>query len=92
MSFHQFTQEQIMIRDMARDFANRELAPHSHQWDKDGWVDDKVLDKMGDLGLMGMTVPEQWGGANVDQVSYALAIEERSQFGRMWPDPRLRHR
>jgi alkylation response protein AidB-like acyl-CoA dehydrogenase len=78
MSFHQFTQEQIMIRDMARDFANRELAPHSHQWDKDGWVDDKVLDKMGDLGLMGMTVPEQWGGANVDQVSYALAIEEIS--------------
>jgi len=78
MSFHQFSQEQIMIRDMARDFANRELAPHSHQWDKDGWVDDTVLDKMGDLGLMGMTVPEQWGGANVDQVSYALAIEEIS--------------
>jgi len=78
MSFHQFSQEQIMIRDMARDFANRELAPHSHQWDKDGWVDDTVLEKMGDLGLMGMTVPEQWGGANVDQVSYALAIEEIS--------------
>ena len=78
MSFHQLTQEQIMIRDMARDFARHELAPHSHRWDREGWVDDEVLRQMGELGLLGMTVPEQWGGAEVDFVSYALAVQEIS--------------
>lgn len=78
MSFHQLSEEQIMIRDMARDFAQRELTPRSAQWDRDGWVDDAVLADMGSLGLMGMMVPEQWGGANVDCISYALALEEIS--------------
>jgi alkylation response protein AidB-like acyl-CoA dehydrogenase len=72
------TQEQIMIRDMAREFARRELAPHSEKWDRDGWVEDDVLRQMGALGLMGMTVTEEWGGANVDFVSYALAVQEIS--------------
>lgn len=78
MSFHQLSEEQVMIRDMARDFARRELAPNSERWDREGWVDDAVLTEMGSLGLMGMMVPEQWGGANVDCVSYALALEEIS--------------
>lgn len=78
MSFHTLTEEQIMIRDMARDFAQNELAPHSERWDQAGWVDDQVLAQMGQLGLMGMTVPEEWGGANVDYISYALAVEEIS--------------
>ena len=78
MPFHQLSEEQIMIRDMARDFAQRELAPRSEQWDRAGWVDDAVLAEMGALGLMGMMVPEQWGGANVDCISYALALEEIS--------------
>lgn len=78
MSFHQLSEEQIMIREMARDFAQRELAPRSEQWDRAGWVDDAVLAEMGALGLMGMMVPEQWGGANVDCISYALALEEIS--------------
>ena len=78
MSFHELTQEQVMIRDMARDFARRELAPHSEKWDREGWVDDEVLSQMGELGLLGMTVSEQWGGANVDYVSYALAVQEIS--------------
>ena len=78
MAFLQLTEEQIMVRDMARDFARNELAPHSERWDKEGWIDDAVIDQMGDLGLMGMVVPEEWGGANVDYVSYALAVEEVS--------------
>jgi alkylation response protein AidB-like acyl-CoA dehydrogenase len=78
MAFLQLTEEQIMVRDMARDFARNELAPHSERWDKEGWIDDAVLAQMGDLGLMGMVVPEEWGGANVDYVSYALAVEEVS--------------
>lgn len=78
MSFHELTQEQIMIRDMARDFARRELAPHSEQWDREGWVQDDTLRQMGELGLMGMTVSDEWGGAAVDFVSYALAVQEIS--------------
>jgi alkylation response protein AidB-like acyl-CoA dehydrogenase len=78
MGLMELTEEQIMVRDMARDFARNELTPHSERWDHEGWVDESVIAKMGDLGLMGMTVPEEWGGANVDYVSYALAVEEVS--------------
>lgn len=78
MSFMELTEEQIMVRDMARDFARNELAPHSERWDHAGWIDETVISQMGDLGLMGMVVPEEWGGANVDYVSYALAVEEIS--------------
>jgi alkylation response protein AidB-like acyl-CoA dehydrogenase len=78
MSFHTLSEEQIMIRDMARDFARNELAPHGELWDEAGWVNDDVIAQMGQLGLMGMTVPEEWGGANVDYISYALAVEEIS--------------
>jgi len=78
MSFHTLSEEQIMIRDMARDFAFNELAPHGEKWDNAGWVDDAVIVQMGQLGLMGMTAPEEWGGANVDYISYALAVEEIS--------------
>lgn len=78
MGFLELSEEQIMVRDMARDFARNELTPHSERWDRDGWIDDSVIAQMGDLGLMGMVVPEEWGGANVDYVSYALAVEEIS--------------
>jgi alkylation response protein AidB-like acyl-CoA dehydrogenase len=70
------TEEQRMIRDMARGFAQKELAPHAAQWDKDGWVPDAVVAQMGELGLLGMVVPEKWGGSYSDYVAYALAIEE----------------
>ena len=69
------TEEQIMIRDMARDFASNELAPHAAEWDKTHKMPIDVLHRMGALGLMGMTVPEQWGGAETDYVSYALALK-----------------
>jgi len=78
MSFLEFTEEQMMVRDMARDFAKNELAPHSERWDKEGWIDDAVIAQMGELGLLGMIVPEEWGGASVDYISYALAVEEIS--------------
>lgn len=70
------TEEQGMIRDMARAFATAKLTPHSAQWETDGAVPMAVLHEMGALGLMGMTVPEEWGGAGADYVSYALALME----------------
>jgi alkylation response protein AidB-like acyl-CoA dehydrogenase len=78
MSFLDFSEEQIMVRDMAKDFAKYELAPNSERWDQAGWVDDVVLTQMGELGLLGMVVPEEWGGAQVDYIAYALAVEEIS--------------
>ena len=80
MGFLEFSPEQIMVRDMARNFARNELIPHSARWDHEEWVDESVLLQMGKLGLMGVLVPEEWGGANLDYISYALAIEEIS-FG-----------
>lgn len=70
------TEEQEMIRDMARDFAQNELAPNAAEWGKTGNLPMSVLHTMGELGLMGMTIPEQWGGAETDYVSYALALME----------------
>ncbi|MBL4612773.1 MAG: acyl-CoA dehydrogenase family protein [Emcibacter sp.] len=69
-------EEQKMIRDMARDFAAKELAPHAAEWDKTGNLPMDVLHRMGKLGLLGMTIPEQWGGAETDYISYALALME----------------
>jgi alkylation response protein AidB-like acyl-CoA dehydrogenase len=70
------TLEQRMIRDMAREFAQSELAPHAGKWDEDCWIPDEVVAKMGELGLLGMLVPEEWGGTSAGYVAYALAVEE----------------
>ena len=70
------TDEQRMIRDMARDFARNELAPHAAQWERDKWIPDSVVAHMGELGMLGMVVPEEWGGTFTDYTSIALAIEE----------------
>ncbi|GAK34539.1 acyl-CoA dehydrogenase [Iodidimonas nitroreducens] len=69
-------QEQAMIRDMARAFAQEKIAPFADQWARDGRVPQAVLDEMGQLGLMGMTIAEDHGGAGTDMVSYALALME----------------
>lgn len=72
----ELTEEQRMIRDMARDFAKSEIAPISQRMEKDGWIDDALVAQMGELGLLGMIVPEEWGGTYIDYVAYALAVEE----------------
>jgi hypothetical protein len=74
---HDFlTEEQRMVRDMARAFAQNELAPNAAQWDKDGWIPDAIVAQMGELGLLGMVVPDTHGGSFTDYIAYALAIEE----------------
>lgn len=74
----EFTQDQRMVRDMAREFARAELAPRAAQFDRDGWIDDAVVRHMGELGLLGMVVPEEKGGSFSDYSAYALAVEEIS--------------
>lgn len=70
------TDEQAMVRDTARDFAQERLKPHAAAWEKARAIPRDVLQAMGDLGFLGMVVPEDWGGAGVDTVSYAMALEE----------------
>src|SRR5208282_1973222 len=67
---------QTMVRDTARAFAGEKLAPHAAAWDRESRFPKEAIAEMGRLGFMGMLVPEEWGGAAADQVSYALAVEE----------------
>ena len=71
-----FNEQQTMIRDMARGFAAERLAPFAEAWDREHRFPREALAEMGELGFMGMLVPEEFDGAGVDHVSYALAIEE----------------
>jgi alkylation response protein AidB-like acyl-CoA dehydrogenase len=68
-------EQQAGVRDMARDFARNEIAPFAAQWDRDETVPLQTLARMGELGLMGVCVPEEWGGAGADFVSYVCAME-----------------
>jgi alkylation response protein AidB-like acyl-CoA dehydrogenase len=70
------TEEQKMIRGMARDFAEKELAPRAAERDEREEYPQEALRKMGQLGLLGLVVPEEYGGSLVDTVSYCLAVEE----------------
>ncbi|MGW8369418.1 MAG: acyl-CoA dehydrogenase family protein [Gammaproteobacteria bacterium] len=70
------TEQQQMVQDAAADFAQQRLAPNSSEWAEQKAVPEDVLREMGELGFMGMTVPEEWGGAGLDYVSYALALIE----------------
>jgi butyryl-CoA dehydrogenase len=70
------TDEQEQVREVARDFAQRSLAPHSAEWDSESVFPQAALRELGRLGFMGMTVPPEWDGAGADYVAYALALEE----------------
>lgn len=72
----QLTEEQQLIRDTARSFAREHLAPHAAAWDRDSTFPVDALKQMGELGLLGMLVPQEWDGAGADHVAYALAVEE----------------
>ena len=70
------TEEQEQVRAVAREFAQRSLAPYSAEWDREAKFPRSALRELGKLGFMGMTVPPEWDGAGADYVAYALALEE----------------
>ncbi len=69
-------EEQTLVRDMARAFARDRLAPHAAEWDRKSEFPADALREMGELGLLGMLVPEEWGGADAGQVTFSLVMEE----------------
>jgi len=70
------TQEQEMIRDSLRAFAQERLAPFAAEWDRNSTFPAQALKELGELGALGMCVPEEWGGAGMDYMSLVLALEE----------------
>lgn len=74
----QLSEEQTLLRDSVRAFAKSELLPVAAELDKKGEFPEAQFKSMAEMGLMGVAVPEEWGGAGMDNVSYALAIEELS--------------
>ena len=70
------TSEQRRWRDLARDFAQGEIRPHAEQLDREQKFPYDIVAKMADLGLMGLTLPEEYGGSGGDFVAYNLALEE----------------
>ena len=73
------TDEQRMVRDMARDFAVREVLPRAAEIDREHRHPDELVKRMAELGLLGVAVPETYGGAGMDNVAYYLAMEEISR-------------
>ena len=76
MSLTPLTEEQREIQSLARSFAAEAIAPHAAQWDRDAFFDVTVATRMGELGFLGMLIPEQYDGLGLDTVSYLLALEE----------------
>jgi len=72
----QLTEEHRMIRDMAREFAQNEIAPVAAHYDETGEFPFETIKKMGALGFMGIEVPEEYGGQGLDTIAYVLAMEE----------------
>jgi butyryl-CoA dehydrogenase len=72
------TEEQLAVQQMARDFATKEIEPKAKELDREGRWPAEIVKRMGELGLMGVAVPTEWGGAGLDAVTYALAMEEIS--------------
>jgi short/branched chain acyl-CoA dehydrogenase len=75
-----FTDEQRLLRDTVRDFAVGEVGPVAEQLDRDHAFPYELVAKMGELGLMGIPFPEEYGGGGADTMSYALAVEELTRI------------
>src|SRR5690606_24094957 len=73
------TEHQVMIRQMIRDFAAREIRPYMMEWDETQTFPRDLFRKMGELGLMGMLVPQEYGGAGFGYLEYVTALEAISQ-------------
>jgi hypothetical protein len=70
------TQDQLSVRDMVRDFARREIAPNAVEWDREQRFPRELFSQLGELGLLGVLVPEEFGGSGLGYVEYVLILEE----------------
>ncbi|MBI3071402.1 MAG: acyl-CoA dehydrogenase [Deltaproteobacteria bacterium] len=75
----ELTPEQEMLKKSVRDFADGVIRPRAHELDEKGEFPRAIVKQMAELGLMGVAIPERWGGAGLDALSYVLAMEEISR-------------
>src|SRR5277367_2679912 len=75
----QLTETQTALQDTCRQFAEKELTPNARRWDEHHTFPKDAVAKLAELGLMGVAIPEAHGGAGMDAMSYALAMEEISR-------------
>ncbi len=75
----EFTEDQLAVQDMARKFADEQIAPRAHELDEKAEYPADLVAQLGELGLMGVAIPEEYGGSNMDYVTYVLAMEEISR-------------
>ena len=75
----QLTENQLMIQDVARRFAAEQIQPIAHEIDMEGRYPEQTMKALGEIGFLGCTVPEQYGGAGLDMLSYTLVVEEISK-------------
>ncbi|WP_433191686.1 acyl-CoA dehydrogenase family protein [Nocardia sp. CA-107356] len=72
----ELSDEQTAAQQLAADFVDREIAPHATEWDRAESVDPKIVPKLGELGFLGLTIPEEYGGSGGDHLTYCLVLEE----------------
>ena len=75
----ELTAEQQEIQALARELADAEIAPHAADWDREHRFPQEVFARLADVGLMGVCVPEEYGGAGADFLSYILVLEQLSR-------------
>lgn len=75
MSFD-LPEDLVALRDVVRDFAEREIRPHAREWDREQWFPDELVGKMAAVGLLGPTVPTEYGGAGLGYLANAIIMEE----------------
>lgn len=71
-----FSPEHVVLRDTVRSFVDREVRPHARTWDEEASFPAETVSKLGALGIMGVMVPEEYGGSGMDTISFAIAVEE----------------
>lgn len=71
-----FSEEQIMLRKTVRDYVDKEILPYIRDWDREGKFPKKIFDDLAELGLMGVCIPEEYGGSGMDYNSLAIVCEE----------------
>ena len=75
-----YSQDQLMIQQMAQDFAKKEILPNINVWDEDQFFPKELFKKAGKQGLMGVLVPEKFGGAGLGYEEYIMVIKKFQRF------------
>lgn len=70
------SEEQVMLRKMVRSFVDKEIMPNIHEWDANGYFNPEILKRLAELNLMGVCIPEKYGGSGMDYNSLAIVCEE----------------